>query len=424
MRTMIRRLWTLSLLLVASLAIALPAHAAKVHMKDGRVLEGRIAKEGDGFVYLIIMVGGVEHQELLTANDIKKIERDAAADPKPDEAAAALPGETTSEPRARTVIPPGATKIAFISLEETVGPYLNADALLRSVELLDKLPEAERPDIVVLRINSGGGALAEVEPLSDAIHLKMKPKYRVVAWIQSAISAASMTGLNCEEIYFMKQGNFGGTVGFSMTGPGQAKAIEGEGLEHVLLMGEKLSKRGGYNPLIMRAMQILMPLSCTIDADGNVTWEEGTGGQYIVNPPDRILTLNSTDALKYKFSRGTADTKDELAKLMGCKEWVEVGPEADKYQREFRAAVKEADARTQELLAKMNIAIQYNEAVKARTFLNELRSIARRAPSMAKYGNPPLSKEFFEDVEKQLRKIIDQQEKAKRDAEEQKRNRR
>lgn len=416
---MLRRLKPFVMALALALAALVPsisASAAAVHFKDGKVVEGRIVKEGETFVILMVKVAGIEKRETFTKDEIKKIVRDeeVKAEEKPGDAAAIDPPAEKLKSNAN--IPAGATKIAFISLEEMVGPFLNADALLHSVSLLDELPENERPDIVVLRINSGGGALSEVEPLSDAIHKKIKPKYRVVAWIESAISAASMTGLNCEEIYFMKEGNFGGTVAFSMTGPGQAKAMDGEGLQWVLSVGEMLSKRGGYNPLIMRAMQILMPLSCDIDADGNVIWKEGTGGQYLVNPPDRILTLNSTDALKFKLSRGTADTKEELAKLMGCKEWVEVGPQADQYQVEFREAVKEAQARTGELLNKMNIAIQYGEAGKARTFLNELRSIARRAPSMAKYGDPPLTKEWFEDVEKQLRKIIDAQEKAKRDA--------
>ena len=67
-----------------------------------------------------------------------------------------------------------------------------------------------------------------------------------------------------------------------------AKAMEGEGLQWVLSIGEMLSKRGGYNPLLMRAMQILMPLSCDIDADGNVVWKEGTGGQFLVNPEGAV----------------------------------------------------------------------------------------------------------------------------------------
>ncbi|HVZ93115.1 MAG TPA: hypothetical protein VG797_01250 [Phycisphaerales bacterium] len=413
----------MAMCLVAALvawAMVPAASAATVRLKDGRVLEGRITKEGEGFLFLMISVGGLEHQEIITSEQIKSIDRDdspPAADPKAE--AAIIPSRETlpkdaAKPAGEKAVSPGATRIAFISLEEEVGPYMFADALLHSKDILDKLPEDERPQIVVLKFNSGGGAGSEMHPFSDAIHLKLKADYRVVGWIESAISAASFTAWNCEELYFRSHGNFGGNVGFYMTGPGQAKAVEGDTLEWSLQLGEMVAKRGGYNPLIMRAMQTLTPISCDIDEDGLVTWYEGTSGDLVVNPPDRILTLNSELALKCKVSKGTADTKDQLAKLLGCKEWVEVGQEADEYQIAFREAVHEAEARTDELISKMNIAIQFGQAPRARTFLEELRSIARRAPSMAKYGNPPLSKEWFEEVEKQLRKIIDDQEKMKR----------
>lgn len=402
--------------LALAAAVLLPAinvSAATVHMKDGRVLEGRITKEGDGFVFLMVKIAGLEKQEILTTDQIKKIDRDPAP-AKPDEPVASIPspasGGSAEKP---AVISAGATRVAFISLEEMVGPFLNADALLHSAKLLDELPENERPEIIVLRINSGGGALSEVQGLSDAIHKTLKRKYRVVAWIESAISAASLTAFNCEEIYMMKEGNIGGTVAFFQAGGGN-QAVKDEELEQILQAGEEISKRGGYNPLIMRAMQVFMDLSADIDADGNITWREDLGGEFKVNTKDRILTFDSIQALKFNISRGTADTKDELAKAMGCTEWVEVGPKADQYQIEFREAVQTAQVRSQELQTKMNIALQANDVGKARTYLNELRSIVRRAPSMEFYGG--LDKQYFEETERQLRKIVEALEKAKRDA--------
>lgn len=395
-----------------ALASSAPALAAKVHLKDGQVMEGRIAREGEGFVILMVKVGDIERQEIITNDKIKKIDRDAAPEgAQASDTPALKPSTPTASPSA--AIPPGATKIAFISLEEMVGPYLNANALLESAKKFDDLPENERPDVLVLRINSGGGALSEVEPLSDAIHEKLKPKYRVVAWVESAISAASMTALNCEEIYFKKEGNFGGSVAFRQLG-GRTEALKDDGLEWVLQLGELLSRRGQYNPLMMRAMQVYMDLSCDIDSDGNITWYDTLDGEYTVNTKDKILTFNSVDAKKFGLSRGTADTKDELARLMGCPEWVEVGPKADEHQRAFREAVKTAEARQGELMAKMQIAQGAGEPGKIRTYLNELRSLARQAPSMEFYGNPPLNKEFFEFVEKEIRKLVEEQERAKK----------
>lgn len=413
-----------------ALAAAAPASALdRITLKNGKVIEGEITKEGDGFVFIDIVIGTMKRNEIVTTDQIAKVERDV--DAKPDTTAATTatplkpkdkepeqpkpadpaPPPAEEKPAAETPISDSATRVCFISLEEMVGPYLNADALKHSVELV----KDEKPEIIVLVINSGGGALAEVEPLSDYIHEEMKKDYRVVTWIQSAISAASLTAFNCEEIYMMKEGNLGGTVAFSMTG-NSAKAASGADLELILRAGEGISKRGKRNPLIMRAMQILMELSADIDENGNVTWYEGSQGKYLVNPEDRILTFNSENAKKFGVSKGTADTKDELLHVMGVKEWTEVGPKADEYQIEFRANVAKFEALAGKIIAEYNLALSAaggggggdqktrNMYIgRARTKLLELQSAVRRAPSYEKYG--PYKKEWFEEELERLRKM-------------------
>ncbi|MBL8746033.1 MAG: hypothetical protein JNK58_06720 [Phycisphaerae bacterium] len=414
-------------LLLASLVMTLTFAASsfaldRITLKNGKVVEGVITKEGDGFVFVDVMIGKMKRAEIITADQVSKIERDidakGAAAPStagttatptiPAGAEPAKPAEP--EPATPPTSDDGVTKVCFISLEDEVGTYLNADALKKSVELVKN----QNPDIVVLVINSGGGALLEVQPLSDYIHEEMKKHYRVVGWIQSAISAASMTVFNCEEIYMMREGNVGGTVAFSMQGGG-AKAIDGEGLERVLKAGEEISKRGKRNPLIMRAMQVFGELSADIDENGKVTWYEGTQGKYLVNPDDRILTLNSDNAKKFGVSLGTADTKDELLRLMGVKEWKEVGLEADKYQREFRENVKKFSALANKLLSEFDLAkAAANSAAndeklrlmylgRAEGKLKELQSAVRKAPSFEKYSQ--FNKEWFEDQFDQLRKL-------------------
>lgn len=412
---------TLAAAVALSLACVAPASALdRITLKSGKVVEGEITKEGDGFVFIDVMIGKMKRAEIVTADQISKIEHDVdakadstiattstpiapAADPvKPAEAEPAAPAESADD---------GATRVCFISLEETVGTHLNADALKHSVELV----EDEKPDIIVLVINSGGGALLEVQPLSDYIHEEMKKDYRVVGWIQSAISAASMTVFNCEEIYMMKEGNVGGTVAFSMGG-GSAKALDGADLEGVLKAGEEISKRGKRNPLIMRAMQVFGELSADIDANGNVIWHEGTQGQYLVNPDDRILTLNSADAFKFGVSLGTADTKDELLRAMGIKEWKEVGFEADEYQHQFRENVTKFEALANKLLAEFDLAmgaaggggggdekLRLMYIGRAEGKLKELQSAVRKAPSFEKYSQ--FNKEWFQDQFDALRKM-------------------
>lgn len=404
--------------LALCLILAAPALALdRITLRNGKVVEGEITKESDGVVFINVLIGKLRHPEIYTADQILRIERnvDAAADTNiATTAPAGLPKTAPAEQKPASPEPSsgGPTRVTFISLEEMVGPYLNADALQRSVDLA----KPDKPDIIVLVINSGGGALAEVPPLSEFIHDKMKKEYRVVGWIRSAISAASLTVFNCEEIYMMREGNVGGTVAYVPGGSGGGnKAIEGTDLERVLKLGELISKRGKRNPLIMRAMQIFMELSADIDENGNVTWYEGTRGRHIVNPEDRILTFNSVDAEKYKVSKGTADTKEELLRLMGVKEWVEVGQKADQYQQEFRANVRKFSALAEKTLSEFDLAMSAANGAgadeklrnmyigRARARLQELQSAVRKAPSYEKYSQ--FNKEWFEEMYERLRKM-------------------
>ncbi len=413
-----------TLALLIALFACLPSIADTVHLKDGRVIEGIITRESDDFIFITYKIGDLERSEILLRSKIRSIDRDdtpspdpAPAKPAPSPASAPKP-QTSDASNSRIIasseIPSTTRKLAFITLEEEVGPFMNAKALSKSVKLL----EDDNPDIVVLRINSGGGSLSEIFKLSDVIEKEIKPNYRVVMWIESAISAAAMTAITCEEIYMMKEGNIGAATAYTYT-RGRAKAIEGENLERIFRMMREISRRGNHNPLIMHAMEVPSDLSCDIDGNGKITWRDDLGGQYIVSTDSQILTFNSIDAVKYQLAKGAADNKDELAHMLGFDDWVEVGLDADAYQQEFRENVKQAQVRAGELLQKMNIALGAGNTGRARAFLGQLRGWVRRAPSLEEYGVPgagipPLTKEFFNEVEEKISDTAKKQQERRR----------
>lgn len=427
--TTVSRLRRLALCAAVALFASLGARADKLHLKDGRVLEGTVQREGPDFVYFVTKVGGIDKVEFFLRKDVSKIERDsapagAAEGVKPDARPAAVATPAPAKPAEDATPAPvaqphdGATRIAFIELGDPpldmVGTYMNSGALKESVKRL----EDDKPDIVVLKINSGGGYALEVPKLNEYIHKEMKPKFRVVAWIQSAISAAAMTAHVIEEIYFLPKGNYGACTMFSMSGPGQAKAAEGRSLEEVLFGMEKVSVMGRYDPLIMRAMQVEQPLSCDIDENGVVHWRGDLEGQHIVNPKGRILTFNSQDAVKFKFAKGVAETKQELAKLLiGDTEWVEVGQDANKYQEEYRQVTHEAELAMNQLNMKLNLAMgqatqQQDPAERgkhigsAKRIVSELKAYARKSPGIGTYVLP---EEFFKMMDEIFRKLAEGQ---------------
>lgn len=322
----------------------------------------------------------------------------------------------------------GATRVAIITLgeggdKEMVGIYMTAKAIKDAVPLLLR----DKVDVVVFRINSGGGLGLEVQRLSDVIEYDYKPHFRVVAWIESAISAAAMTAHCIPEIYFTPEGNYGACTGFRSGG--SWVAIKDRELEESLFEMEKISARGNHPKEIMRSMQIMEPLSCDIDANGSVKWYNNEQGQYLVNPKGRILTFNSQTAAKYKFSSGTAKTLEELAAAMGLSEveWVGVKKpgilwpvsKAEAMQMEFRNKVEKDQKQLNEYWFTYQNSISVAQSQpkekrgawvgKARNALDKIKSMVKTNPNFAllTFGKLPSEwAEWVADREQELKDLM------------------
>lgn len=404
-----------AMLLIAGQTMALDV----VTLKDGTRLEGEIVRETERFLEFKVVVGSVERNRIIAKLDIETIERDAETPDK--EAEPKRPAPTQRQQEVSTPeVDPNATRVAFVTLgdpiqndRDMVGTYINAGPLREIGDMFREMPEDERPEVIVLIITSGGGFTMEVPKLSEVIHDDLKRDFRVVAWIRSAISAAMMTAWNCEEIVMMPEGHIGGATQFT----GGGVASKGIDLAEVLAVGELLSARGRHNPLIARAMQTPIDLSADIDEDGNVIWYEGLQGEHIVNTEDprRILTLNSVDAVKYQVAIGIANTKEELAEVLGLRAWREVGEQGERRMREYRDHVWSAENR-------LNLAFdRYQRFVglaqgtgdrsargrfvgQARAQLSRMRGVVRQVPVLELIQG--LNDEWFRQQERLLEDLM------------------
>lgn len=418
-----------TLVVVALAAIVTPLTASaidKVVLKDGSVVEGTIVREVDGFIWIKTSVSGIEQEKLFTPQEVTSVQRDAGAAPVTSAPVVAddnVPKVVSGGPKA-AVITLGSREAGH---GDTIGIAIQAHTLRELIPMLEEELGTDGTGVVVFRVTSGGGLLLEIQRLSDVIQNEYKKRFRVVAWIDSAISAAAMTSHCMEEIYFTPQGNYGACTGWS----GALVAMKGRGLEEVLYMMEKISARGGYNPLIMRAMQIQVPLSATIDANGEVKWyESATAGEILVNRDNEILTFNAETAKQVKFSKGTANTIEELQALMGYKELQWVGKKekgytwpiskAEAWNINWRKKVTEDEEKTNLYFAtyQRQVAAAAGEPLEtrgkfvnmARATLNKLREAVKRNPNMAllTFGvyTEAEVKEWFDREEKRLRDLM------------------
>ncbi|MBS0187269.1 MAG: hypothetical protein JSS51_04325 [Planctomycetes bacterium] len=428
---------------------ALAGDTARVTLKDGTVLEGEIVREMQGIVWLKIKSGKLEETRMISPDEMKSITRDAGATPaakpgedttpakddKPAEPTTANPApapaasaDTSSQPR-KTGVP----RAAVITLGEggerdMVGVYMMAKPLHDAIPLL----KAENVDIVVFRVNSGGGAALEVQKLSDVIYNEYRKNFRTVAWIDWAISAAAMTSHAIEELYFTPEGAYGACTAFH----GDFVAAKDADLERYLFQMEKISTRGNHDPQIMRAMQIMEPLSATVSPNGDVKYyQDETSGDIVLNTKDRVLTFNSQSATQVKFSAGTASNLDELAKAMQLTEveWVGVKKpgymwpicKAEQMQMDFR----EKTARDEQLFndyvqtlnqllgmgANLDDERKAKVAGKARECMNKIVAAVNNNPNMAlfKFNIMPdkFREEWIEPTDKKIKELTKKEKK-------------
>jgi hypothetical protein len=427
MKNILNKICVMTVML-ATLLLATTATATdKVHLKSGRVVEGTIIREVEGAIWIETLVGGLKTEEMFGPSDIVKVEKEAASrvssepvtDAKKTEAAAA--GATGKK------VP----KAAILSLGDNengnmVGVFMTADIIKRAIPELEKELGKDRTGVLVLRIHSGGGFGSEVEKINDVIQKELKPRWRTVAWIETAISAAAMSSQGIEDIYFMSQGNYGACVGFygSLDRP-----VEGYPLELALAQMEKISKDGNHHPDIMRAMQLQMPLSATIKETGEVTYyRDNTSGEIIVNRPSEVLTFNAQTALRVKFSKGTADTLEELAKAMGYQELEWVGEKvkgipypvcrAEKMQIAFRKDVhfdqSAVNSYYTTLQRELAAAAAEPDATQRGRFLGKAKQMVEKIKQLVKnnpafkvtvFGDPEQYEGFIKRAERTIREL-------------------
>lgn len=350
--------------MTAGLALTGSALATdRITLKNGEVIEGRIEQELNGYIWFSARIGGIEQSRTLAPEDIAKVERNVegggtSPTPVPAPRESTTPGDQT---QAAPVNENEITRGVVLSLGgpegDMVGLYMAAKPLREVMQdLID-----QNVDVVVFHVASGGGMLIEIEPLVETIK-EYKEHFRVVAWIDRAISAAAMTSHVVEDIYFKTAGTYGACTGFRTP----TQVVEGRELEEVLYFMERVSDWGQKSPYIMRAMQIHEPLSASIDENGDVTWYQSLDGEHIVNNGEYILTFNSDLAEKLQFSRGTADTVEQLESQLGMGEISWIGErvqgvsypvsEEEQHQIDFRLLVQKAEQRLGEFAAKFEMA--------------------------------------------------------------------
>lgn len=231
--------------------------------------------------------------------------------------AAATSAPSNGEPKPPPVVKHDGPTYYLAPLRGEVGTSMIAANLEKM--LADAATRA--PSVVVLQMDSPGGAIAEVERLVGVI-TKYKKQLRIVVWVNKAISAAAITSLSVDEIYIQKGAVFGAATAFQLMRDGTAADIEEKMQSAWRAMGRSAAELGNHPSLLAEGMIDASTGIYMTRADGKpaLAAERATGST-VVKKPGKLLTLTATEAVDVGLARALAGDVDELGKVMGFAGW-------------------------------------------------------------------------------------------------------
>jgi len=205
-------------------------------------------------------------------------------------------------------------QVFILSQKGMVGAGLRHEEMEKVEAEADKFGPGQ---IIILRINSGGGSVTEGDRISKSLS-RIREKHRLVAWLEEAISGAAFTAMHCPEIYFMKIGTMGSITKFSGDGSGGQKSAEGADLQAWIERVAEVAEGGGRNGQVGRAM-VYSPIVVSYTKDpktGKVTFFPDKSGEVVLSDEKDNLTFNADRAMDCGYINGVADTPEELFAAM------------------------------------------------------------------------------------------------------------
>lgn len=147
-------------------------------------------------------------------------------------------------------------RLLVVELHGYIGCGVDTDLIAQPIA--EEIARVHEPiDAVVFSIDSGGGMLNRVGPLSDLIHERVGPRWRTLAWIERAESAAALVALSVPELWMPSDALIGGAVGVQGDeASGRWVALPGQTQEAIRYVAAASAARGGHDRELALSMTI------------------------------------------------------------------------------------------------------------------------------------------------------------------------
>jgi hypothetical protein len=363
------------------------------HRGTTKQIEGSITKIRTKFIYVA--------DELIFITDILSISgSDTDAATIEETASGKTPKQNTKEqtlkPRKEGDLP---MTVFMLPMEGTVGETMRSTELKVLAQYID---ENYGPgQVIVLKINSGGGISWTWSDIKDLIFI-IRENHRVIAWIESAISAAAMTAICCDEMYFTELGECGSCTGWSGSPNNPVSMRKQNDSIHEM---EKVLARSSRTPYLAAPM-VLSGKWLSYDKDpitGDFTYYYTDEGEFPVSSGDG-LTLAAKQALDAGLSDGIANTEEELLALLHLED-AEINRYGEELFHDWEKAFEQFTETKEELMS-----LFINGDPRADTQKKLLNSRIKAGERILKWaktlGEIALYNNLGDDITKQIKREI------------------
>ncbi len=345
------------------LATACRCPADTLLLKDGRSFEGKLLGRDTKTVTFEIHSFGIKAPRTFKTENVAII---TEGEPKTQtkKPAASRPADTKTQKQYS-----GETYFV-IPIEGTFGVQITNSVFTKCLNLA----RGANPTVVILDINSGGGALAELVDMLET--LKKFQDLRTVAYVRQASSAAAFLAMSCKEVVLAPTGSIGGCVVFRLGPDGTPQNIEEKFSSIYRARFRSMATDAGHDPLLIEGMMRDDIVLSLIEGEGATKVVEDGSGK-ILKKQGKILTLTAKEAVACGLALGVADTVDASGELLGMKQWRQLPPSAIKihhaWKRQVDKVVREYDSAIEQARGFYDDAVAASHAIKVARSMGEVR---------------------------------------------------
>ncbi len=339
-----------------------------LYMHDGRELHGRIVSETDGLVVLQVVKGTISSTLTFARHDIARIERDVPTGGAPGAPAAtatarpATPAKPDSKGeaearfgRARATGELDVPGLYLVPMKGQLGTDIHPDIYKDVAEDI----RGHQPDLVVFVMDCKDADDLMLPPNEQNEEgLFMHHEYREIVnlfrdglrdipqvmWVEDSLGFSSLVAMAWERMYMKNTARLGGLRGVAARAEGWSDPdVAAKMMAAWTGIGRSFLENGGYAKELADAMmQPKFSLSASFKGR-EVQWLLNDTGQYLIDHDDEhTVDFRAKAAEDLLISKGTADSLDDLAFLLGYREYRLVGDSGeklvDKYRDDWRAA--------------------------------------------------------------------------------------